>query len=308
MRLTTIDIGTNTILMLVADLHPDGRILTIRDEHVIAGLGRGVDENRRISSETIERVLNFLRDFKRISDENASERIIASGTSALRDAANRDDFIAAIAEQLGFTVEVLGGDEEAELTYIGAVTEFLQAEKERSFAVLDIGGGSTELTLGTDDRVRSKQSLDLGCVRLTERFLKSSPPSSLSMNHALNEIRSKIGSYPGLPAATELIGVAGTLTTLAAMDLGLESYDRARVSGHVLTFETIQQIFNHLRIKSVSEILEHPQVLAGRADILLAGILILLEVMKKLNAGRITVSDRGLRFGLVAREHHRATS
>lgn len=288
--------------MLIADISPDGTMVTMRDEHAIARLGKGVDERRKITSETFERVLKLLTEYKNISDKHHSERIIACGTSALRDAANRDEFIAFVEGQLGFTIEVLSGDQEAELTYRGAVSEFLSPGMEQGFGVLDIGGGSTELTTGVGMKIRDKLSLDIGSVRLTERFLKNSPPSSLSMNHALNEIRSKVKQFSSLPTQTTLIGVAGTLTTLAAMNLQLSEYDRNRVSGHKLSLDAIQQIFNLLRIKTVDEILTFPQILPGRADIILAGILILMEVMKRLNMEYIVASDRGLRYGIALRE------
>jgi len=307
MRLTAIDIGTNTILMLIAEVAPDGTLKMVRDEHGIARLGKGVDENRSISQEGFDRALELLRRYKEISDECESEAIVACGTSVLRDAANSEEFGRFVFERLGFKLGVLNGDEEAELTYLGAVSEFLQPGEGGHFAVLDIGGGSTELTLGVRETVERRQSLPLGCVRLTERILKSSPPSSLAMNQALKEIRARVSEFRSLPVRTQLIGVAGTLTTLAALELQLTEYDPQRVSGHVLTYDAIQQIFNHLRIKTIEEMLAYPQILPGRADVLLAGILILMEVMKRLNVDRITVSDRGLRYGIAIREYLRST-
>ncbi|MBI3788597.1 MAG: Ppx/GppA family phosphatase [Ignavibacteriales bacterium] len=303
MRISTIDIGTNTILMLVADIQPDGTLATVRDEHSIPRLGKGVDEHKTISHETFQRALGFLKKYKDISDACRSEKIIACGTSALRDAVNKKEFISFISQELGFTIEVLSGDEEAELTYLGAISEFLRRDGQQNFAVLDIGGGSTELTTGIGRRVTNKQSLDIGCVRLTERILKTSPPTALSIERGVKRIKEHLAAYPPLlPAQTKLIGVAGTLTTLAALDLNLPTYDRERVSGHILTLESIQRIFHTLKTKSIEELTAYPQILAGRADVLLAGIMILLEVMKKISADQITVSDRGLRYGIALRE------
>jgi exopolyphosphatase/guanosine-5'-triphosphate,3'-diphosphate pyrophosphatase len=307
MRLTAIDVGTNTILMLIADFSPDGTLSVLRDEHVIARLGKGVDEHKAITPDTFERTLGFLRSYRTLSDRLHSDRIIACGTSALRDARNGDEFIESVKKKLGFDITVLSGNEEAELTYLGAVSEFLRPGEEQYFGVLDIGGGSTELVLGTDRAVEKKQSLNVGSVRLTERVLKTSPPSSLAVNQALTGIRAQVATISSLPPHTRLIGVAGTLTTLAAMDLRLSAYDPTRVSGHELSIDTIRGIFNQLRIKTVEEILSNPQVLPGRADVLLAGILILMEVMKRLDADRITVSDRGLRYGIAIREFLQAS-
>lgn len=302
MRLTAIDIGTNTILMLIADIVVSGGIRVVRDEHVIARLGKGVDGSRRIVPETFDRVLKYLSNYKRIHDEVHSRRIIACGTSALRDASNREEFIAFIQERLGFAISILSGDEEAELTYLGGVSEFADQQSDQHFAVLDIGGGSTELSFGRSTTINAKASLDVGSVRLTERFLKTSPPAPAGLEEAQQYVLEHMKKLPQLPSGTRCVGVAGTLTTLAAIDLQLSVYDRTRVSGHVLTLETIQKIFDKLKEKRLDEIKAIPQILPQRADIILAGILILMEVMKRVGTDRITASDRGLRFGILFRE------
>lgn len=305
MRLSSIDIGTNTILMLIADVRPDGEIHVARDEHFIARLGKGVDEHRRILPETFERVLRCLSHYKQVHDEARSERILACGTSALRDAVNRDEFIEFIKSRLGFEITVLRGDQEAELTYLGSVSEFLEEGFQQSFAVIDIGGGSTELTYGISGSVTSTRSLDIGSVRLTERFLKSSPPDESALKEAEEYIRDRVNSFPLLEDGTRCIGVAGTLTTLAAIDLQLHVYDRMRVSGHVLSLDVIQKIFDRLKDKRLEEIKAIPQILSQRADIILAGILILCELMKQIGVDRITASDRGLRYGILMNEAKR---
>ena len=307
MQLTSIDIGTNTILMLIADVKRDGAIRVIRDEHVIARLGKGVDEHRRILPETFQRVLNILDNYKQIHDGTRSDRIIACGTSALRDASNRDEFVEFIRSHAGITIEILSGDEEAELTYLGGVSEFIGTDTGRQFAVLDIGGGSTEFTFGQDAVVTSKVSMDIGCVRLTERFLKTSPPNLSGIGRAQEYVREQASSLRSLDGGTRCIGVAGTLTTLAAIDLQLAVYDRVRVSGHVLTIDSIEGIFELLKKKRLEEIKEIPQILPQRADIILAGILILLELLRKTKVERITASDRGLRYGILQREARRST-
>ena len=308
MRLSSIDIGTNTILMLIADVQPNGEIHVARDEHFIARLGKGVDEHRRILPETFERVLQCLSHYKQIHEEARSERILACGTSALRDAANREEFIEFIKSRLGFEITVLSGDKEAELTYLGSVSDFLQEGLRQSFVVIDIGGGSTELTYGISRAVTSKRSLDIGSVRLTERFLKSSPPDESSLHGATEYIREHAKDYPVLEEGTRCIGVAGTLTTLAAIDLQLHVYDRARVSGHVLSLDVIQKIYERLKDKRLEEIKAIPQILPQRADIILAGILILCELMNQIGVDRITASDRGLRYGILMNEANQLTA
>jgi exopolyphosphatase/guanosine-5'-triphosphate,3'-diphosphate pyrophosphatase len=229
--------------------------------------------------------------------------IIAGGTSALRDASNSDEFIRFIKHKLGLEITVLSGEEEAKLTFRGVFSEFSSLGADQPVAVLDIGGGSTELTTGTGASLTSTTSLDLGCVRLTERILQSSPPPSSALNHAFTEVRDALLSFPQLPPHIRLIGVAGTVTTLAAIDLKLERYDRSRVSGHFLTFGAIERVFNRLKSHTVVQMArEFPQIEPGRSDIILAGVMILMESMRRFDVRGITVSDRGLRYGMVLRE------
>jgi len=301
MRISVIDIGTNTILHLIADVGDDGSITPVHHGHEIARLGKGVDEHRSIPKETMDRVASALLEFAETSRALGAERIIACGTSALRDAANRDEFVQFVKGRFGFDVKILTGSEEAEMTYLGAISEFEESWSAPN-VVIDIGGGSTEITAGFGTTVKRSVSLEIGCVRLTERFLKSSPPSSLAMSETLRTIRSQIQGLAEISSSARLFGVAGTVTTLAALDLGLAEYDPLRVSGHEISMDTIQGIFNRLRIKSVEEIKTYPQIHPGRADILLAGIIILIEAMKQLNTQVITASDRGLRYGFALRE------
>lgn len=303
MRIATIDIGTNTILMLIADISTGGSVTVIRDEHVIARLGKGVDNLRRITPDTFTRALGFLEHYKRIAHSCNVEKIVACGTSALRDAANSGEFVELIRQKLGLDIEVLSGHKEAELTYQGAVSEFLVEEDQQSFAVLDIGGGSTELTTGVGTNLVSTESLDLGCVRLTERYLKTSPPRESDLETAASEVASWIGKLHRLPPETKVIGVAGTVTTLAAMELGLRSYDPKHVSGHFISIETVNRFADSLRTMTVPEMLAHySQIQEGRADIIFAGMMILQACLKQLGSKGIEASDRGLRFGLALHE------
>lgn len=306
-RLSAIDIGTNTILMLIADVDSTGEIRVVRDEHVIARLGKGVDNNRIILPETFERVFGYLTEYKRIHENEHSERMIACGTSALRDAANSREFIQFIRTKIGIDITILSGDEEADLTYLGGVSEFVGPDRAQQFVVLDIGGGSTEVVLGKSLNVESKVSLNIGSVRLTERFLKTSPPLPSGLKEAQEYIRVHVRALADLAKGTQCIGVAGTLITLAAIDLQLQTYERNRVSGHVLALAVIESIFDRLKGKRLEELKAIPQILPQRADIILAGIMILLEVMKKIGVEQITVSDRGLRYGILmkaAREYN----
>ena len=310
MRLASIDIGSNTILLLIVDIAPDGELTVVRDEQIIARLGKGVDANRRITAETFTRVLGFLQKLKATAEASGATKIVASGSSALRDARNGAEFVREVNARIGLEIEVLSGQMEAELTYRGAVSEFLRTPgAQRSYAVLDIGGGSTELTIGEEGAVLRKASLDVGAVRLTERHLKTSPPTPLAVSQALTEVRSWISTLPRLLPTTRLIGVAGTVTTLAAIDLDLPVYDPKRVSGHFIRFETIEQIYEKLLSKTVVEMIRtYPQIQLGRADIILAGVIVLVEALKRFGVRGITTSDRGLRYGLVLREYSKAST
>jgi exopolyphosphatase/guanosine-5'-triphosphate,3'-diphosphate pyrophosphatase len=299
MRLASIDIGTNTILMLVADVERNGTLSIVTDEHFIARLGKGVDEHGFIQKETFQRVHKILSQLKSIADSHGVQHLAACGTSALRDAANRQEFVNFIREHLSIEMKILSGQEEAELTYLGAVSEYLEDSPSGEFAVLDIGGGSTELVTGIGSNVSSAVSIDIGSVRLTERILKNNPPENAALENAVKLIQNHLENISPLPPATKLIGVAGTLTTLAALDLQLKTFDAALINRYVLARETIERIFHELRHLTLDQIKSYPQIHPSRADILLAGILILLETLENVNLPRITVSDRGLRYGIL---------
>jgi exopolyphosphatase / guanosine-5'-triphosphate,3'-diphosphate pyrophosphatase len=299
MRLASIDIGTNTILMLVADVHHDGSLEVVKDEHFIGRLGKGVDEHGVIQKETFQRVQDILSRLKDIADSLSIHRISACGTSALRDAKNRQEFIDFIKEKLGIDIQILTGKEEAELTYLGAVSDYLPNANSENYAVLDIGGGSTEMVIGSGAHVTSSSSMDIGSVRLTERILKRNPPIDIALENAAVLVRNHLQNIYPLSSTTKMIGVAGTLTTLAALDLRIPEFDRNLVNRHTLTIEAIDRIFLELRPLTLDQLRRYPQIHPSRADILLAGIIILRETLRKVNLSKITVSDRGLRYGIV---------
>lgn len=299
MRLAGIDIGTNTILMLIAEVTSDGTLSILRDEHTIARLGKGVDEHGVILKETFIRVRDILKALLALSTSYKIDQIIACGTSALRDAVNRKEFIEFIDNELAIKIRVLSGEEEAKLTYKGAISEYLKSPSRSDFAVLDIGGGSTEFIVGNGTDVLLATSIDIGSVRITERILKTSPPSHIAIQQAEHFILNQLSHIAPISSNASLIGVAGTLTTLASLDLRLHQYDSKVIHGHVLTQQSIDNIFDMLKGLSFNEIISYPQIHPQRADIILAGILILQGVLKKLNMSKITVSDRGLRYGLI---------
>jgi exopolyphosphatase/guanosine-5'-triphosphate,3'-diphosphate pyrophosphatase len=300
MRISAIDIGTNTVLLLIADVKGNS-LQSLVHGHAVARLGRGVDAQRNLSADSMERVARVLKEYIVLSKKHNAQHIVACGTSAVRDARNQKEFLLMVRERFGLDVKVLTGTEEAELTYAGVLSE-LFLDPSEPLGVLDIGGGSTEISLGEGPRIRSSVSLDIGCVRLTERFLHNTPPDPKLLEECVAAVQEHVVKIPGFDSAGRLVGVAGTVTTLAAIDLQLARYDPLRVGGHVLSLATIQRIFDRLKILNPEEIKAIPQVHSGRADILLAGIVVLMEVMKHLGKEEITASDRGLRYGLALRE------
>lgn len=299
MRIAVIDIGTNTILMLIGDVDNEGNVNFASDHHRIARLGKGVDARGIIQEETIIRVLDILSELKKIAYSEKSEKIFAFGTSALRNAKNNLSFIELIKNRLSIDIQILSNSDEARLTYLGAISDYPKNNPTLEYAVLDIGGGSTELTYGNGNNIIEKSSIEIGSVRLTERLLYQHPPSLDSIESAKKLIEKEIAGLCKMPKSVTSIGVAGTLTTLATIDLGLNQFDADVVHKHILKLENLECIFNRLKMLSLEELAKQPQIHPLRADIILAGTLILIEIMKKYNLNTITVSTRGLRFGIL---------
>lgn len=293
--ISAIDIGTNTILMATVEEGPDGELRVIGDEHAIARMGRGVDASRMIPQESIDRVEKLLRRYRDIAGAYGSDRIVAFGTSALRDARNRDELIATMRERVGIEIDVLSGDEEARFTYRGALVGL---GVDGPSAVLDIGGGSTELALGDGREVDTAISLDIGAVRITERFLDTCPPTDDAITRARAWAAVEVGRYPVLPGTTRLIGVAGTVTTLGAIALGMERFDAQELNGEVIALERIDEIAERLSRMTLAQLTAIPQIASGRADIIVGGAIVLQTAMRRLTADAITVSTRGVRYGV----------
>lgn len=301
MRIAVLDIGTNTILLLIADLDNQGSVKPIFLDHALSRLGRGVDHHRNILPETFALAEQTISALLKKTFPFYPDKVVACGTSFLRDAENKLDFIEFIARRCGLAIEVLSGDDEAVLSFRGALSGLDQSSLTDQVIVIDIGGGSTEIITGNRRTIANTASLNLGSVRLTERFLISSPPVSKELYEANSEIRKQLLSInPAHPGT--LIGVAGTITTLAAIDLQLDQYDTDKIHGHNLSRRRIESIYESLVKKTTSELHQIPQILPERADIIVAGVLILLEVMDYLGMNEIITSDRGLRYGIAIRE------
>lgn len=290
MIIAAIDIGTNTVLLTVADRKITGtRIL--HDDARITRLGQGLNRDPNFLPEAQERVLAVLKDYKRIADSLGAEKILAVGTAAFRKAQNRSSFIDRVLRETGIQIHVISGEEEARLSYLSAAHDFGDSE---DLYVLDIGGGSTE--------VISKSggiSMDLGAVVLTETFVKNDPASDDEVKKMWEAIEAEIPPAPLLQRGGRLVALAGSVTTLSAIKQGLVTWDGARVQGSLLTMEDIDGFITLFRKTTNKERSVIPGMVKGREDTILAGTLILKAVMERIGVNQVTVSDRGLRFGLI---------
>jgi exopolyphosphatase / guanosine-5'-triphosphate,3'-diphosphate pyrophosphatase len=295
-RLATIDIGTNTTLLLVAETSGDDvRVLAERAE--ITRLGRGIGADGGLGRPGIERTLAVLTDYVAVARSHGAP-LHAIGTEGLRRAPNARDFLDPAARILGAPVEVIDGDREAALSFLAAERSF-PAEAKGTTVVLDIGGGSTEIIVARAGRVEFRRSLPLGSVRLTEKHIRSDPATPAEVAAVTREIVQQLANVPFPTGPLTLIGTAGTVTSLAAMSLGLASYDPARVHGHHLALAALEQQIDGLRASTQPEREKMTGLDPKRADVILAGACILQQIALSAHATEILVSDRGIRWGLL---------
>jgi exopolyphosphatase / guanosine-5'-triphosphate,3'-diphosphate pyrophosphatase len=278
MRVAAVDLGTNTTRLLVADVD-EGAVKAVDRREQITSLGEGVDARRRLLPLPIARVRNILSEYRRRIEELGAERVLCVATSAVRDAENGEAFLGEIEWSYGFTTRLLSGEEEAGLTFAGATLGRTDVD---GVTVVDIGGGSTELVLR--DRA---VSMDVGSVRLTEQFGED----RFEMATAV------VAALPDDLQPTRAIGVAGTIMSLAALDLGLERYHESEADGHALRAATVEGQVSELAALSLEERKELPPLNPKRAPFILAGSVILDEVLRRYGLGEIEVSERDLLDG-----------
>ncbi len=282
MRVGVIDLGTNSTRLLVADVD-EGRVDEVARDTTITRLGEGVDERRILLPTAVARVRNVLSGYRRKVEQLGAERVLVLATSSVRDAENGEAFLGEIEWSYGFTTRLLSGEEEAELTRRGVAGG---RELDPDALVLDIGGGSTELITEGE-----RASIDMGSVRLTERFLHSDPPAREQLDAAANGVRELL---PDLQPR-EAIGVAGTITSLAALELG--EYDPERIHGYRLSREAVEAQLERLASLPLAERRELPGLDPDRAPVIVAGAVIVDEVMKRYGLDELEVSERDLLHG-----------
>jgi exopolyphosphatase/guanosine-5'-triphosphate,3'-diphosphate pyrophosphatase len=293
-RVAVIDIGTNSTRLLVADV-AGGRVSPVERRSTVTRLGRGVDLSGRLSAEAIEDVCAAIGDYVGILEELGAETVDAIATSAVRDAGNGSAFIAELRERFALSARVLDGAEEARATYLGATSEALPSEPT---LVVDIGGGSTELVVGTGCEISFHDSLQAGVVRHTERCIGSDPPAAGELEALAGDVRGLIEESLGSGVeASQGIAVAGTPTSLAAVEMELEPYDPTRVHGHVLALPSIQRMLSRLASAPLAERVEIPGMHPDRAPTIVAGVVILVETMRAFGLEAIAVSEHDILYG-----------
>lgn len=295
-RVAVVDIGTNSTRLLVADVEDD-RVEEIDRRTRVTRLGRGVDLSGNLATEAIEAVCEIVAEYVGAYQQLGASSVDAIATSAVRDASNGDAFIAELRERFALSARILSGEEEALLTYRGATAD---GTPPQPVAVIDIGGGSTELIVGGGREIGFHASIQAGVVRHTERHLTSDPPATAELEALANDIRNPLikalSGHPGVCVESG-IAVAGTPTSLAAMDLKLDPYDPRRVHGHRMSLDTIQHRLSELASLPLAERRQVTGLDPDRAPTIVAGLVILIEVMRVLGLGEVTASEHDILHG-----------
>jgi exopolyphosphatase/guanosine-5'-triphosphate,3'-diphosphate pyrophosphatase len=296
-RVAAIDCGTNSLRLLVADVTA-GRLADVTRRLEIVRLGQGVDSTGRIAPAALARTLRVLAEYRKVIDAASVSAVRMVATSATRDAANADEFVAGVVGVLGIEPEVLTGEEEARLSFTGATAELAGSGP---YLVADIGGGSTELVVGDAAAVTAAASVDIGCVRLTERHLHGDPPTPAEVAAARADIRAALETAAAtvpVAAARTLVGLAGSVTTVAALALGLASYNPARIHHARVSAQAVHEQTARLlaltRAARAGLAVMHP----GRADVIGGGALVLSEIMRRFAFGEVLVSEHDILDGI----------
>jgi exopolyphosphatase/guanosine-5'-triphosphate,3'-diphosphate pyrophosphatase len=276
----------------------DGETLDRR--MVITRLGAGVDGTGQLEPAAIERTLDVLRGYRAAMDALGVERVRMAATSAARDARNRDDFFGPATEIVGAAPELLAGGEEGRLSFLGATAELDPADG--PFLVVDIGGGSTELAYG-EREPEAVMSIDVGCVRMTERWIHSDPPAAEDLHAVVNVttqyLEDVVREHPIMRDAKTMVGLAGTVSTVAAVEIGLPIYDRDRIHHFVLTRAAAEDVFRTLATESRADRIHNPGLEEARADVIVAGSAVLCAVMRFFQVPSLLVSEADILDGLV---------
>ncbi|MGR6970869.1 Ppx/GppA phosphatase family protein [Streptomyces cynarae] len=306
-RVAAIDCGTNSIRLLVADADPEtGELFDLDRRMTIVRLGQGVDRTGRLAPEALERTFAACREYAEVIRKHGAERIRFVATSASRDAENRDEFVRGVVDILGVEPEVISGDQEAEFSFTGATRELMgRTDLATPFLVVDIGGGSTEFVVG-DGHVRAARSVDIGCVRMTERHLVrdgvvTDPPTEEQIAAIRSDIEAALDlaeqTVP-LREAHTLVGLAGSVTTVSAIAQDLPEYDSTRIHHSRISHDRVREITGALLHSTHAERAAIPSMHPGRVDVIGAGALVLLAIMERIGATEVVVSEHDILDGI----------
>jgi exopolyphosphatase/guanosine-5'-triphosphate,3'-diphosphate pyrophosphatase len=300
MIIASIDIGTNTALLLIAEVElKTCKITPLQNEYRMPRIGQGTKKSGVISSDRLKLLFTVLDEYDKIIKKFNCEQVIISGTNAFRMADNSPYISKEIKNKYGYDLNVISGEQEAEYAYLGAISEL---EVFLNSVVIDIGGSSTEIIVGEGNKIISKRSLQLGSVSATEQFLMHSPPLKHEIENLKLEIQKSFSDINSKEIPKQVIAIAGTATTLASMILGLKEFDEDEVNNSVLTIQDMRKINEDLNYLGTSEILDkYGSVMVGREDIIFAGAYILLQFMESFRIENIKVSTRGIRYGAVVK-------
>lgn len=300
-RVAAVDIGTNSVRLLVADVSGPGReavLTTIERRTQITRLGQGVNESRRLDPEAIARTVGVLTEYQAVIAAHDVSRVRMTATSASRDATNRDEFFDPVEQVMGLRPELLSGEDEASLEFLGATAGLAAPEP---YLVVDVGGGSTEFIAGVD-QPSELMSIDVGCVRLTEQFLHSDPPSPEELSVAVSVVRDHLTdvdrTVTGAAHAKTLIGTAGTVWTMGAIELGVDASDSERIHHFRLSRAAAEEIFRTLATEPVSRRKHNPGLEPGRVDVIVGGVIVVVSVMRHWGFDDMLISEADILDGL----------
>ncbi|MDP8986818.1 MAG: Ppx/GppA family phosphatase [Actinomycetota bacterium] len=295
-----VDCGTNSTRLLVARPAGDGRLETVERLATVTRLGAGVDATHRLAPEAVGRTVEALRRFRRVLDAHGVERVRVTATSAARDAANRDELFDVAEDVLGARPELLAAEEEARLAFRGATAELHPADG--PFLVVDIGGGSTEFAVGQAGDPEGVISVELGCVRLSEQYLHGDPPSPEELSAALSvaeaHLDDVVREVPATKEASVMVGLAGTVTTVAAVEQGLASYDPERIHHFRLSRAAAEDVFRTLATEARRDRIHNPGLEEARADVIVGGCCVLVAVLRYFDLPGCLVSEADILDGL----------
>jgi len=299
-RVAAVDVGTNSVRLLVADVDgPNGPLTTIDRRTRITRLGQGVDERRVLDGDAIARTLAVLEEYAQGIRDHGATRVRVSATSASRDAANRADFFDPAERLLGVRPELISGEEEAVLEFTGATHGLAEPEP---YLLIDVGGGSTEFIAGVD-KPDGLISIDIGCVRLTEQYLHGDPPAPEELSVAVSVVRDNLAdvdrAVPGAAHAKTMIGTAGTVWTMGAIELGVDASESGRIHHSRLSRAAAEEIFRTLATEPVEVRRHNPGLEPGRVDVIVGGIIVVVTAMRHWGFDELLVSEADILDGLV---------